>query len=52
MLNQQPKMPEHLAPLYRESATGLELSNDVLETEGYLNWWAELNYPYRVSITC
>lgn len=36
-----------LEPLYRAEAFGLELSEDVLQTNAYLNWFMQTNYPVQ-----
>lgn len=39
-----------LEPLYREEATGLELSADVLQTQDYIQWFVATNYGQEPSL--
>lgn len=39
-----------LLPLYREDATGLELSEDVVDTIDYIQWFVAVNYPRKDTL--
>lgn len=44
-------MPDTLLhPLFTEEATGLELSNQVLDARDYIQWFVSINYARRNTL--
>jgi hypothetical protein len=48
-----PRVPDVIQePLYRAEATGLELSDDYVQFESYMEWFFRMAYVTPETVTC